>query len=150
MSAIDAILGKSAAPTAGDDQSAAEELRREAAEPDTYRACVIRSRPQMGFALAESDGTLHGFMYHTLRHPKHQVRNGEEFLSFTADGMAVVMQGTGLRTVFLALLRHTLAEAREYDGSKPIEDGSIKVERLEVRDTRAEEQRPPSQPRLVK
>lgn len=130
--AIDDILGRSK----GKDEpknSLADELTADAAEPEVYRPYLSRSRPQMAFAMIEATGTAHGFMYHTLRHPKHERREGEEFLSFTADGIAVVMQGSGLYVLFLALLRHTLIEVRAYDG-KPIADGTTRITRLEVAD----------------
>lgn len=135
--AIDDILGCSK-PKEAADTSLTAELEADAAEPEAYRPFLFRSRPQMDFTVieapaSEAPGAWHGFMYHTLRHPKHEVREGQEFLSFTADGIAVVMQGTGLRAIFLAMMRHTLIEIRAYDG-KLILDGSTCITRLEVND----------------
>jgi hypothetical protein len=144
-SAIEAILGKSKGK---DEPSPADELAADAVEPEGYRPYLMRARPQMAFALIESTGTAHGFMYHTLRHPKHEVRDGEEFLSFAADGIAVVMQGSGLYILFLALLRHTLIEVRAYDG-KAITDGTTRITRLEVSDA-VERLAAGAQARLVK
>lgn len=142
--AIDELLGRTApsspapAPvpaTASSAQEVQAELIEEAAEPDEYRPYILRTRPQMGFTLVEASGTLHGFMYHTLRHPKHQRRDGHEFLSFTADGLAVVMQGRGLALLFRALVRHTLAEVREFDG-KAGPETVTRIDRLGVVDVR--------------
>lgn len=142
-SAIDEILG-----TAGpDEKTTAAELLADTAEPDSYRPYIIRARAQVGFTVIEADGTRHGFQYHTLRHPKHQVREGEEFLSFTADGLAVVIQGQGLVVLHSALVRGTLAEVREYD-RKPVGELVTKIVRLEVQDT--QERTAPPTPRLGK
>lgn len=138
MTSIEELLGRKAPTTeAAAPVRASEppELLEEDTEPDGYRPYLTRSRPQMGFTVIEKDGTLHGFMYHTLRHPKHQRRDGIEFLSFGADGMAVVMQGRGLATLFRALVRHTLIEAREYDGQDKRET-IARIDRLQVQDTR--------------
>ena len=141
---LGSILGKAEDP----EKAAANELQTEATEPEVYRPYVIRARPQMGFMVVEADGTMHGFMYHTLHHPKHQVRDGEEFLSFSSSGIAVVMQGRGLKIIFLALMRHTLVEVRAYDGRPPGELAS-RIERLAITDTTARPaQEPPA--RLVK
>jgi hypothetical protein len=146
MSTIDDILGRNSGATAKDADIVQTELLADVEEPETYRPYLVRSRPQVMFSLIESDGTSHGFQYHALRHPKHQVRNGEEFLSFTADGLAVVMQGERLRILYLALLRYTLAEAREYD-RKPMGELLTKITRLEVEDV---QERVKAAPRLVK
>ncbi|MDN3568715.1 hypothetical protein ACFQY5_35980 [Paeniroseomonas aquatica] len=153
VNAIDAILGRKNDPVAGkaaEDASAVQsELLAEAAEPDAYRPYIIRARPQLGFTLIENDGTRHGFQYHALRHPKWQRRNGEEFMSFTADGLAVVMQGRGLTILHAALVRGTLAEVREHDGKQPVSaDTTTQIDRLEVQD--AEERAAAQSPRLVK
>ena len=134
---IDAIFGEvgaaDRASAARAEEQARAELAAEAAEPEFYRPYIARARPQMGFAVVEKNGTMHGFQYHTLRHPMHEKRDGEEYLSFLADGCAVVMQGKGLKLLFRALIRQTLAEAREYDG-KPVEDISARIDRLSVAD----------------
>ena len=147
MRTIDSILGKSTGVADDADKKSSADLYAFAEPPETYRPSVIHPRPQMAFGVVEASGTMHGFMYHTLRHPKHQVRGGEEFLSFTADGIAVVVQGTGLRVVFLAMLRHVLVELREYDG-KPIGDTATRITRLAIVDPQEKSQEAPV--RLVK
>lgn len=107
-------------------------------EPAHYRPYIIWPRPQVAFCVVQQDGTMHGFQYHTLRHLKFERRDGDEFLSFTADGLAVVMQGRAMRVLFHALVRHTLLEAREYDGKPDPEGIATRIERLGVVDTRAE------------
>src|SRR4051812_48476407 len=73
-SAIDAILGKTAPDKSpGEGQSGEAALLAEAAEPAAYQPYRIWPRPQLMFSLIEADGTAHGFQYHALRHPKHQV-----------------------------------------------------------------------------
>lgn len=129
-----------------EEEKAARELATAAAEPEHYRPMVARSQPQLAFCLVEADGTLHGFQYHTMRHLKHRDRNGEEFLSFSSDGVAVVMQGDGLKLVFQGLQRHTLVEARECD-NRPIQDNRVRITRLTVQDT---QERVEEGPRLVK
>lgn len=150
---IDQILGRRSAQAdsaiAEDVQTVQAELLAEAAEPDAYRPYVIRSRPQLGFTLIEKDSTRHGFHYHTLRHPKWQQRGGAEFLSFVADGLAVVMQGRGLVLLHAALVGGKLAEIREYDGEQQRNAGApTRIDRLEVQD--AEERMTAQPPRLVK
>ena len=150
---IDQILGRRSAQadssTAEDVRAVQAELLADAAEPDAYRPYIIRARPQLGFTLIEKDGTRHGFHYHTLRHPKWQRRNGEEFLSFVADGFAVVMQGRGLTLLHAALVGGKLAEIREHDGEQPVSaDATTQIVRLEVQD--AEERMAAQPPRLVK
>ena len=145
MSGFESILGKRDDPA----KSVIAELVSSAADPDSYRPSIIRPRAQVGFSLVEADGTMHGFMYHTLRHPKHQVRGAEEYLTFTADGLAVVIQGIGLRVIYLALVRHALAELREYDG-RPIVDGSTRVIRLAVAESEGEQANKGPNVRLVK
>ncbi len=129
-----------------EEEKAARELATAAAEPEHYRPVVARTHPQLAFCLVEADGTLHGFQYHSLRHLKYRERNGEEFLSFSSDGIAVVMQGDGLRAVFWGLQRHTLVEAREYD-NRPMQDNQVRITRLTVQDT---QERVEEGPRLVK
>lgn len=103
-------------------------------EPDLYIGCDYNrnGRPAMGFFIEQKDGTLDGFMYHGINHPKFQVREGEEFLSFTYSGTAVVMTGTGLRRIFEALMRHTLHAIYEYDG-RPIKDGVPIITRISIK-----------------
>jgi hypothetical protein len=86
----------------------------------------------MGFFIEQKGGTLHGFMYHGINHPKFQVKDGEEFLSFTYSGTAVVMTGTGLRRIFEALMRHTLRAVYEYDG-RPVKEGAPVITRVSVK-----------------
>ena len=108
---------------------------RDAKESDSYRGFVDSgNRPQMGFIIVHASGDMHGFMYHSINHPTYQVRNGDEFISFTHSGTAVTMQGTGLKIVFTAMMRHTLMEIREYD-NRPIEDGTPTIMRLAITDT---------------
>lgn len=151
MSAIEDILGRKAEDKAGDELKAVQaELAADAAPLDAYRPYVVRSRQQLGFLLIEAGGKRHGFYYHTLRHPVHERRGGEELLSFHADGLAVVMQGTGLVVLQSALLRGWMVEAREYDGLPVAAGNPTKITRLEVEDVqqRMRAQQPP--PRLVK
>lgn len=149
-SAIDQILGKGNDDSAVDElQAVHDELQADVAEPEAYRPYIIRARPQLGFTLIESDGTRHGFSFHTLRHPKHQKRGEEEFLSFSADGLAVVMQGRGLTILHAAMVRATVAEVREHDGQQHVSaDTATLISRLEVQDT--QERKPQAPPRLVK
>jgi hypothetical protein len=102
-------------------------------DPDVYIGCDYNrnGRPVMGFYIEQKNGTLDGFMYHSINHPKFQVLDGEEFLSFTYSGTAIVMTGTGLRRIFEALMRHTLRAIHEYDG-RPIKDGAPVVTRISV------------------
>ena len=141
---FESILGK-----AGDTaKTAMAELFADTAESDSYQPFLVRPSAQISFILVEANGTMHGFLYHTLRHPKFEVRGGEEIISFVSDGIAVVMQGVGMRVMFRALIRHALMEVHEYDGKPP---GEIKtrITRLEVDDPKDAEQHRP-QPRLVK
>ncbi len=125
------------------------ELFADMAETDTYRPFLVRPSAQIAFLVIEADGTMHGFLYHTLRHPRFQVRGGEEFISFVSDGVAVVMQGTAMRVMFRALVRHTLIEVQEYDG-KPQGELATRIARLEVADPLDSEEQPRPRPRLVK
>ena len=121
--------------SADEEKAARAELQAEATEPEGYRPYVTRSRAQMGFTVIEANGTRHGFQYHTLRHPKHERRDGVEQLSFTADGMAVAMEGRGLVMLHAALVRGTLAEVRAYD-QRPMQDNATCIDHLRVIDTR--------------
>ena len=148
---LDTILGRPPADEETAEQAqdhVALEIAEQAKEPDNYRPYVTRPRPQMAFAVIEKGGTLHGFMYHQLRHPKHETRGEQEFLSFTADGAAVNMQGTGLRVIALAMLRHCLIEVREYDGKQPVVNQETRIDRLQVVDTTERHLMP--KPHLVK
>ena len=123
-------------PTRREEDAAKAELFAEAATPDLYRPYITRARPLLGFAVIEKDGkTLHGFQYHTMRHPKQQERDGKEYLSLAADGMALVIEGRGLAIVFRALMRHTLLEIREYDG-KESSDPAVHISLVGVVDPR--------------
>lgn len=98
-SAIDRILGRS--------------LGIEA-EPTEYHSFVDSGgRPQMGFYIAQANGTIDGFLYHNLDNLRLQTRNGSDFLSFTHRGTAVTIQGARLRILFKAIMRHTLMEIHE-------------------------------------
>ena len=90
-------------------------------------------RPVMGFHIAHKDGNLDGFMYHGINHPKFQIRDGQEFFSFTYSGTAVVMTGTRLRLIFDALMRHTLKAIYEDDGRRPISSDTPIVTRISVK-----------------
>lgn len=90
-------------------------------------------RPVMGFHIAHKDGNLDGFMYHSINHPKFQIRDGQEFLSFTYSGTAVVMTGTRLKLIFEALMRHTLKAIYEEDGRRPISTDTPIVTRISIK-----------------
>jgi len=96
-----------------------------------YRSIVTHTRPQMGFAITRANGDMEGFLYHNLDNLHLQTRNGAEFLSFTHRATAVTIQGTGLKTVFQAIMRHTLAEMNEPDG-RPTKEGLPTIARIEV------------------
>lgn len=103
-------------------------------EPDGYRPCLIRG-PRPSFSVVEAGGKRHGFGYHALRHPVHEVVQGDEYLSFLADGCAVTMQGRGLLPIFHGMLRHTLWELRCHDGKQKMFDDQTRgmiITRLEV------------------
>ena len=53
-------------------------------------------------------------------------------MRFTSDGTAVVMEGSALKVVFLAIMRHTLMELREYDQRPLSQDMPTCITRLEV------------------
>lgn len=152
--AIDAIIGKTTSPTGTGDRATGNApdinatLATDAAEPETYRPYHVWPYAQLMFSVIERDGTEHGFQYHTLRHPKLHKRNDQEFLSFTADGLAVLVRGTGLRFIYLALKRYALSEMREYDGKPP---GKLptRIDELEVVDAQ-EQLVKPAPARLVK
>lgn len=157
--ALDAIIGKTTSRTdpsaavGGASSSPATDinaaLAQDAAEPDTYRPYRTWPHPQVMFSVIERDGfTEHAFQYHTVRHPKIERRNNVEFLRFTADGLAVTIQGVQLRPILLALKRYVLTEIREFDGKRP---GALptRIDKLEVVDAQEQLVRPPA-PRLVK
>jgi hypothetical protein len=122
----------------------------ESADPNVYIGCDYNrnGRPVMGFYIEQKNGTLDGFMYHGINHPKFQVRDGEEFLSFTYSGTAVVMTGTGLRRIFEALMRHTLRAIYEYDGRSVKDDDTPVITRVSV--TQAIPMRAVAPPELVR
>jgi hypothetical protein len=131
-------------------KGAAEEHEDADTDPNLYTGYDSNrnGRPVMGFYVAQMDGTLHGFMYHHINHPKFEVRDEEEFLSFTSSGQAVVMTGTGLQRIFEALMNHTLKAIHEYDGRRVVKDGAAVVRRLSV--TQAVPVRATGGPELVK
>ena len=147
---IEKLMGRTASEETAEAPplDIAAEIQNDIAEPALYRSYLLKPRAQMAFALIEKDGTLHGFMYHQLRHPKHEQRGGKEYLSFTADSAAVVIQGTGLRVIVLGMLRHCLAEVREYDGNPSQQIPETRIDRLEVIETRDRQLMP--LPHLVK
>jgi hypothetical protein len=102
----------------------------------------------MGFYIAHKDGNLDGFMYHSVNHPKFEVRDGEELLSFTYSGSAVVMSGLGMRRIFEALMAHTLKAIHEYDGRRPVKEGASIIRHLSVK--QAVPMRAAGGPELVK
>ena len=149
----DAIIGKTPTVTATNSSSSNvvdinAALAADATEPDTYRPYLTKPHPQVMFSVIERDGTETALQYHTLRAPKFSRRNNQEFLSFTADGVAVTMQGSGLRALLLGLKRYALCEMREFDG-KPPGELPARIDRLEVVDAQ-EQLAKPSGPRLVK
>lgn len=114
---------------------------KEARDSEFYKAFVDSgNRPQMSFVVSLSNGVMYGFSYHALSVPIYDPRAGE-VISFTEGGVAVAIEGVGLKVLFLALMRRTLMEIREYDG-RPIEDGAPRVTRLEVIDTSEEAEEP--------
>jgi hypothetical protein len=117
---------------------------REARNTENYQAFVDSGgRPQMSFVITRANGMMYGFSYHAMSVPRYDPRDGE-IISFSEGGVAVALQGTGIKVIFLAMMRRTLMEIREYDG-RPIEDGAPRVTRLEVVDTN-EEAAEPSRP----
>ena len=126
MSKFSDLYGKKEVPPPQEDGD-------EPADPNLYIGYDANrnGRPVMGFHIAHKDGTLEGFMYHSLNHPKFQVRGGEEFLTFTYTGAAIVMSGRGLRQIFDALMRHTLKAIYEYDG-RPVKEGAPVITKLVV------------------
>ena len=149
----DAIIGKTPTaaashPGGGHAADINAALAADAAEPESYRPYLTKPHPQVMFSVIERDGTETAFQYHTLRAPKFHRRSNQEFLSFTADGQAVTMQGSGLRAVLLALKRYALSEMREYDG-KPPGELPTRIDRLEVVDAQEQLAKLPG-PRLVK
>jgi hypothetical protein len=96
-----------------------------------YRSIVTHSRPQMGFAITRANGDMDGFLYHNLDNLHFEMRGAAEFLSFTHRGKAVTIQGKGMRAIFQAILRHTLAELNEPDG-RPAQDGLPVIIRIAV------------------
>ena len=122
---------------AGQEEVIQAQLLAELSEPEEYRPYLLRARAQLSLAVIEADGTGHGFYYHEVRHPKHQRRDGKEFLTFTAGPFAVAMQGNGLRLLWAAMLRATLAEVREHDGRTPLRPTlPTVIEKLAVVDVR--------------
>jgi hypothetical protein len=101
-------------------------------EPAEYRSFVDSGgRPQLGFSINRSNDEMHGFLFHNLDNLLLQTRNGAEFLSFTHRGKAVTIQGTKLKVIFRAMMRHTLMEINEADG-RPAEVGLPTIIRMEV------------------
>lgn len=135
---IENILG-----SGDEEQTGQDELEQEAVELDYYRPYLCRVRPVLALVLIEKSGTMHGFHYIGIRHSKFEIEDGKEFLSFVADGCAVVMEGKNLRPIFAAMQRFVLAEAREHDG-KPVKDSTTVINRLAVS---APHERPDVQPR---
>lgn len=138
---IDELLGRSPQKPGdprpeGTDATAAAvaALVAEDAQPEGYRPYLARAIPQLGFVLVEKSGTMHGIQYPTISRLRHERRGGAEQVSFHADGLAVVMEGRGLSVIFRALVRHTLLEAREYDGTGG-EAEATRIDRLGVVDT---------------
>lgn len=163
MSVIDAIFGQTAAgghsaPAPAGDEQALAELREELQEPDFYRPYIIRARPVVGFSFVEKDGRSRGFQYHTLRLPDFRPGPpGKEILTFVADGMAIGMEGSGLKLLWRALVRHTLYEARQYDAKPETERsyplGVVRIERIDIIEPpegSEDAQRQQAGPRLVK
>jgi hypothetical protein len=118
----------------GQRDDAADPDAAEAPDDGVYRAFIANrnGRPTMGFYIAHKDGNLDGFLYHGINHPKFQIRDREEFVSFTYSGTAAVMTGKKLRGIFDALMRHTLVSIHEYDGRKVADDAPI-VTRISVK-----------------
>ena len=105
---------------------------KKAEAPTEYRALIESGgRPQMGFSVTHATGDMDGFLYHSLDNLNYQTRNGAEFLSFTHHAKAVTIQGTGLRVIFRAIMRHTAMELHQQDG-RPAAAGEPVITRLEV------------------
>jgi hypothetical protein len=96
-----------------------------------YRSIVTQTRPQMGFAITLANGDMEGLFYHNLDHLRFETRGKSEFLSFTHRATAVTIQGMGLKAVFQAIMRHTLAELNEPDG-RPAKEGLPTIARVEI------------------
>lgn len=93
------------------------------AEPSSKRAMIDSGgRPQMGFMIQQADGTIDGFLYHNLDNIRCQERNGKAFLSFTHRGTAVTIQGSNLKIIMRAIMRHTLVELHHRPGFAPSAD----------------------------
>ena len=93
--------------------------RRVTDELSSYQPYIDSGgRPQMGFSITRANGDMDGFLFHSLDNLRHQTRNGQEFLSFTHRGTAVTMQGTRLQILFRAIMRHTLMEIHEENGTR--------------------------------
>lgn len=98
------------------------------ADSSEYQAMVESGgRPQMGFAVTRASGAMDGFLYHSLDNIRFLERDGLEFLTFTHRATAVTVQGSRLKTVFRAMMRHTLIEINEYDGRERSEGDDMPI-----------------------
>ena len=132
----------------GSAKAAAAEMFGELAEPDTYEPYLLRPHAQVAVTLHKANGIRHGFLYHNLRHPRFEPCGDSDLISFTADGLACVIEGKGMGEMFDLLMLQTLLRIREYDGRPP---GKLaaRITRIEVADAREGEQERP-RPYLVK
>jgi len=129
------MYGKKVAPP----ETAAHEDDDDSLDSNVYSGhdSNRNGRPVMEFYIVHKDGKHEAFQYHDVKNkmfypidPQHP-DEGED-LRFTHDGTAVIMNGTGLRDVFLAMVRHTLKAIHEYDG-RPVKEGASVIAKLTIK-----------------
>ncbi|TWB34330.1 hypothetical protein [Nitrospirillum pindoramense] len=105
-------------------------------DPSVYRAFKTVSRTQMGFAAVQAGGKVNAFLYHSLANIQLESRAGAEFLSFTDNGRAITIQGSGLLVILHALLGGFLKEICVQDG-RPAVPGQPVIRQMAITDTAA-------------
>jgi hypothetical protein len=110
------------------------------------------SRPQMGFSIIHANGDMDGFMYHTLAHLRFETIGNREFLSFTHAGLAVVIEGVGLKDGYKHIMRHTLLEIHEHAGrqAEPVHPVILRVDVTDTQDDDGSQDARKPAARLVK
>ena len=99
-----------------------------------YRT-VRNNRPQMGFSFHHRSGKITGFPYCGISYPDYDAREGREFISFVYCGSAVTIEGQNIREFHRHIMRHTLMEMHEHDGSALVPGQPVFI-RIAITDAR--------------
>lgn len=108
-------------------------------DPQTCQSVTTTGgAPQASFAIVSATGEMHGFHFFNIDNLKFTPGRGCEYLTFDHRGKVVVMTGSNLKPVFLAIIQQTLVELVENTTSNPTAQDETVVTRLSITNLNSE------------